>query len=76
MYYTWRRKTPQNVQLFFKPIVFTISSIVHPYKSLYETIFSGSPYWKWKLEWEPFIKLIEQDKANIVRKDIEHQEGN
>lgn len=31
---TCRRKTPQNVQLFFKPISFTISSIVHPYNSL------------------------------------------
>lgn len=31
---TCRRKTPQNVQLFFKPINFTISSIVHPYNSL------------------------------------------
>lgn len=30
---TCRRKTPQNVQLFFKPINFTISSIVQPYNS-------------------------------------------
>lgn len=44
--FTCRRKTPQNVQLFFRPIIFTISSIVHPYRSLYETILSGSPYCK------------------------------
>lgn len=27
-------KTPQKVQLFVNPITFTISSILHPYKSL------------------------------------------
>lgn len=46
--HTCLRKTPQKVQLFFKPMALTISSIVQPYRSLYETIFNGSPYWKRK----------------------------
>lgn len=58
-WHTCQWKTPQKVQLFFKPIAFTISSIVQPYKVLYETIFSGNPYYKrWvKLEWH-YVKFI------------------
>ena len=36
--------TPQKVQLFFSPTCFTIASIVQPYSSSYDTIFSGSSY--------------------------------
>jgi hypothetical protein len=53
---TCRRNTPQKVQLFFKPIIFTISSIVHPYRSLYETIWRGNPYWENK-EWQIITKF-------------------
>ena len=67
MSYTWRRKTPQNVQLFFKPIIFTISSIVHPYKSLYETILSGSPYWKWNIR----IRISHQNNRKWQSKHIQ-----
>ena len=42
--HTCRRKTPQKVQLFFVPISRTISSIVHPYSSLYDTTVSGIWY--------------------------------
>lgn len=37
----WRRNTPQNVQLFDRPISPTILSIVQPYSSSYDSIFNG-----------------------------------
>ena len=39
-----RRKTPQNVQLFLVPTSLTISSMVQPYSSLYETTVRGILY--------------------------------
>lgn len=41
------RNTPQKVQLFFLPICETMASIVHPYNSSYDKIFSGMSYCCW-----------------------------
>jgi hypothetical protein len=56
--FTWRLNTPQNVQLFLRPISETISSMVHPYNVLYETTRSGTPYCKEIHEVSPSDNLL------------------
>jgi len=41
---TWRLNTPQKVQLLLLPMAATMSSMVHPYSSLYDTMVRGMPY--------------------------------